>query len=128
VDEVLRFESPLHITTMRFTTEPVAIAGVRIPANQFVHISLPASNRDARRFPRPDHFDVTRDPRGHLAFGHGIHFCVGAPLARLEGEIALRKLLDRFSVLTPDPEAPAPRWRPSLLIHGLQNLPITYVR
>jgi cytochrome P450 len=128
VEEVLRYESPVHIATLRFTTAPVVIGGVEIPPHELVQISLPAANRDASQFPDPDRFDIARDTRGHLAFGHGIHYCVGAPLARMEGEIALGKLLDRYPQLDLDAREPEVRWRPSLLVHGLRTLPITYSR
>lgn len=128
VEEALRYESPVHFATLRFTTEPVAIGGVEIPPHELVQISLPAANRDASHFPDPDQFDIARDTRGHLAFGHGIHFCVGAPLARMEGEITLRKLLGRYPRLDLDAREPQVSWRPSQMVHGLRTLPIVYSR
>ena len=85
---------------------------------------ITSANRDGAKFPDADQMDITRDPTGHLAFGYGIHYCVGAPLARMEGEIALRRLLDRFPglALTGDPEQL--RWRPSTLMRGLESLPV----
>lgn len=124
VEEFLRLESPIHLATLRFTTEPVRVGQAEIPAEEFVLISLLAANRDDERYPDPDRLDVTRQAGGHLAFGHGIHFCVGAPLARLEARIAIGRLLERFPELRLAAEPKALRWRDSSLIHGLQTLPV----
>ena len=124
VEEMLRFDGPLMHTTFRFTTEPVVVGGTEIPAGEFVWIGLAAVNRDPERFDAADSFDVGRDAQGHLAFGHGIHFCLGAPLARMEAQIALRGLVSRFPDLA---LATAPEnlvRRNSSLIHGLQALPV----
>jgi cytochrome P450 len=83
----------------------------------------PSANRDAAIFEDADRFDVTRDPNPHLAFGFGAHFCLGAPLARLEGEVALRALLERFPRLALATEAPA--YRPNPVLRGLTSLPVT---
>ncbi|WP_306204629.1 cytochrome P450 family protein [Actinoplanes sp. RD1] len=128
IEEVLRFDSPVHMASLRFTTEPVTVAGVTIPRHELVRIALPAANRDESRFPEPDRFDITRDTRGHLAFGHGIHFCLGAPLARLEAEIAVGKLLDRYGRLELDVPQEDVTWRPSEIVHSLRSLPIAYGR
>lgn len=124
VDELLRFDSPLNLATNRFTAEPVMVGEVTIPAGQIVLISLLAANHDGARFPRPDTVDPHREPNPHLAFGHGIHYCLGAPLARLEGEIALGRLLQRFPVLRLDPDGPEPCYRVSTLMRGLSTLPV----
>ncbi|MBB2934059.1 cytochrome P450 [Amycolatopsis bartoniae] len=124
VEEFLRFEGPVNIATLRFTTEPVEVGGTVIPADQFVLISLLSANRDGEKFAEPDTLDVTRPAGGHLAFGHGIHYCVGAPLARLEAEIALGKLLDRFDTIELDGEPAGLRWRDSTLMRGLETLPV----
>ncbi|WP_027943276.1 cytochrome P450 family protein [Amycolatopsis taiwanensis] len=124
IEEFLRFEGPVNIATLRFTVEPVRVGEVEIPAGEFVLISLLSANRDPGRFPDPDRLDVTRAPGGHLAFGHGIHYCVGAPLARLEAEIALGGLLRRFDSLALEGEPETLRWRDSTLIRGLESLPI----
>lgn len=123
VEEFLRFESPLNTATTRFTIEPVRVGEVEIPAGQLVVVSLLAANRDARRYDEPDRLDVTRKPNPHLAFGHGIHRCLGAPLARLEGEIAIRRLLTRFQRITLDSSA-IPQYRGSTLMRGLTALPV----
>ncbi len=124
VEEFLRYDGPVGWATVRYTEEPVRIAGVEIPAGELVYIALNAANRDPERYADPDTLDVTGDASGHLAFGHGIHYCVGAPLARLEADIAFRTLLRRFPDLGPSPAAANPIWQPSLLIHGMTAFPV----
>ncbi|SEP32102.1 cytochrome P450 family protein [Amycolatopsis saalfeldensis] len=124
VEEFLRFDGPINIATLRFTKEPIEVGETTIPAGEFVQVSLLAANRDAERFPDPDQLDVTRPAGGHVAFGHGIHYCVGAPLARLEAEIALGGLLARFPDLRLAVEPEQLRYRNSTLVHGLQELPV----
>jgi cytochrome P450 len=99
IEELLRFDSPVPHSTFRYAVEPVAIANATIPAGAQVIISLAAANRDATRYVDPDEVDIDRPYVRHLAFGHGIHFCLGAALARMEGEIALGSLLRRFPQL-----------------------------
>ncbi|GIE33719.1 cytochrome P450 hydroxylase [Actinoplanes italicus] len=124
VEEVLRMASPAATSTYRVTTRPLTLGTVTIPAGEQVLVSLLAANRDPERFTDPDTFDPDRGDGGHLAFGHGIHFCLGAPLARLEAGIALDRLFARH----PDLEAAVPpedlRWRSGLLMHGLAALPV----
>ena len=124
IEEFLRIGSPIHIATLRFTTEAVAVDDVEIPAGEFVMISLLAANADEARFDDPHQLDVTRPAGGHLAFGHGIHYCLGAPLARLEGEIAIGRLLARFPSLRLAVEPADLRRRTSTLVHGLRELPV----
>ncbi|MGH3170152.1 MAG: cytochrome P450 family protein [Trebonia sp.] len=124
VEELLRYANPLNHATERFTLTPVVIGGVEIPAREWVIVATSSANRDASRFEDPSSLDVGRDATGHVAFGHGIHYCLGAPLARLEGEIAIGSLLSRFpglSLAVPESEL---RWRVSSLIHGLESLPV----
>src|SRR5205823_11228492 len=109
----------LNIATYRYTTQPLELGGVRIPAGEFVMVSLASANRDGTRFADADRVDVTRNPVGHLAFGHGIHYCIGAPLARMEGEIAIGRLLERFPNLALARDPGQLRWRPSTLMRGL---------
>jgi cytochrome P450 len=123
VEELLRFDSPVNVATVRFTSAPIRIGETAIPANEFVMISVLAANRDASQFREPDRLDIARRSNGHLAFGHGIHYCVGAPLARLEGEIALDRLLTRFDGITLD-ECQQLEYRHSTLVHGLMTLPV----
>lgn len=125
VDEFLRYESPSAIATIRFTTEPVTIADVTIPAEQVVLISPGAANRDPRRYSDADALDVEReDSASHLAFGHGIHYCIGARLARAETEIALKSLLTRFPDLHLAIAPEAVEWRRTRLIRGPARLPV----
>ncbi|MFE7129148.1 cytochrome P450 [Streptomyces sp. NPDC057617] len=127
IEETLRYEPPVQIAAYRYTAEPVTLAGVRIPKGERVVISLAAANRDPARFAEPERFDIRRDPaanRAQLAFSHGIHHCLGAPLARLEASVALPALLNRFPDLALDGSS-APEWRPSLL-RGLHRLPVRW--
>jgi cytochrome P450 len=124
VEELLRFANPLNHATDRYAPEPLEVGGVLIPAGEPVLVVTSSANRDPARFPDPDRLDLGRDASGHVAFGHGIHYCVGAPLARLEGEIAFGALLARFPGLSLAVEPSQLRWRPSSLIHGLETLPV----
>jgi cytochrome P450 len=124
LEELLRYVNPVNNATFRFTGEPVEIGGVPIGANEVVFVSLSGANRDPSRYAGPERLDLGRDSSGHLAFGHGIHYCLGAPLARLEAEIAFRGLLERFGSMTLAVPADELRWRPSTLIHGLESLPV----
>src|SRR5580658_9449548 len=124
VEELLRYVSSVNDATFRFTGEPVEIDGVPIGPGEVVLVSLSGANRDPSRYAYPEGLDIGRDSGGHLAFGHGIHYCVGAPLARLEAEIAFGMLLERFGSMTLAVPPDALRWRPSSLIHGLESLPV----
>ena len=124
VEEFLRFEGPVGFATLRYAGEPMEIAGSAVAEGEFVHVALGAANRDPARFADPDRLDVGRSPTGHLAFGHGIHHCLGAPLARIEGEIALAALLERFPGLRlADPEF-TPDWVEGFRMRGLRALPV----
>ncbi|AXB44116.1 cytochrome P450 family protein [Amycolatopsis albispora] len=124
VEEFLRLDGPVNLATLRFTAEPVRVGEVEIGAGEFVLISLLAANRDPARFEDPAKLDVKRPAGGHLAFGHGIHYCVGAPLARAEAEIAIGRLLARFDGLALAGEPSRLRWRASTLMHGMEQLPV----
>src|SRR5271166_936054 len=95
VEEILRFDGPVQ-STIRFTTEDFNLGGTALPAQQGCFIILAAANRDPAQFEDPDRFDITREPRDHVALGEGIHFCIGAPLARMEGAIAINAMIQRF--------------------------------
>ncbi|WP_434587555.1 cytochrome P450 family protein [Streptomyces sp. A5-4] len=124
IDELLRFDSPVGIATFRYSTEALTLGGTEIPAGVPVLIAPGAANRDPARFTEPDRLDLDRDSRAHLAFGHGIHRCVGAPLARAEAEIALRALITRFPKVRPAVPAEELRWRHTRLMRGLESLPL----
>ncbi|CAM5662366.1 cytochrome P450 [Streptomyces spiroverticillatus] len=126
VEEMLRYDGPVENATWRFTREPLELAGVSIPAGKPVLVSLASGDRDPARYPEPDRFDIRRAPQGHLAFGHGIHFCLGAPLARMEGRIAIRTLLERCPDLALAPDAGALDWVPGLLMRGVRKLPVRW--
>jgi cytochrome P450 len=127
IEELLRYESPVKLTPfVRITTTEVTIGGVVIPAHQPVLVSFAAANRDPAQFPDPDRLDIFRAERGHLALGHGIHFCLGAPLARLEAEIAFTTLLAGCPDLALAVAPEELQWRRSRILRGLKRLPVTF--
>ena len=126
VEEFLRYESPAETSTPRFTTEPVQLGGVTIPAGEMVLAALASANRDPDRYPDADRFDIGRGDQSHLAFGHGIHFCLGAGLARLEGQVAFETLLSRLPGLALAVEPGGLAWRPGILMRGLVDLPVRW--
>lgn len=115
VEELLRYDGPFSQGLVRVATSDVVVGGVTIPRSSYVNVSLGAANRDPSRYPEPDVLQLGRDP--HVAFGHGIHYCVGARLARIEGEIAFGTLLRRFPELV---LAAEPEWRVGF-IRGLAS-------
>jgi cytochrome P450 len=125
VEEMLRYDGPLAIGVTRYTTCPVTIAGVRIPAGERVVLGLGAANHDPGRFPQPGALDIARDERSHLAFGHGPHYCLGAPLARLEAQIAFGTLLSRLEDLTLAIPVSSLRWRQTIF-RALDELPVSF--
>ena len=122
VEELLRLDAPLHLFT-RYALEDVELAGVRLRKGEKIGLLLGAANRDPERFPDPDAFDPGRDPNSHVTFGAGIHFCVGAPLARLEMAIALPILFDRLPGLR---LVGKPRYRDAFHFHGLEALKVEW--
>ena len=125
VEELLRIESPLEVATARFATSEVMVEGRCIQAGDLVFVSLAAANRDPCRYTNADEIDPARQPvASHLAFGHGIHFCAGAALARLQGEIAFSTLARRCPGLQLDVPAGAIEWLPGLILRGLRSLPV----
>jgi cytochrome P450 len=126
VEEMLRFLGIVHSGIPRTTTEDVEVGGVAIPADSLVVLSLAGANRDPRFLTGADRLDVTRDAGGHLAFGHGVHHCLGAPLARMEMRIAFPALLRRFPGLAPAVPFEEVAFRAFHFIYGLQSLPVTW--
>jgi cytochrome P450 len=128
VEELLRYDSAVQMSYERYAREELTIAGVTISQGETVHALLGSANRDERYFERPDDLDITREPNRHLAFGQGVHYCVGAPLARLEGQIAINTLLRRFPDLRLAVPSHALRRRRGLGLRGLASLPVLLSR
>jgi cytochrome P450 len=124
IEELLRFTSPLDLASQRFAREDLTIDSVSIRQGDVVIAVLGSANHDELQFRDPETLDLTREPNKHLAFGQGAHFCVGAPLARLEGQVALTTLFRRFPTLRLAQPAESLRWRKSLIIRGLEALPV----
>ena len=123
MNELLRYESPLPFTSWRGTLEPVEFGEVTVPADDSLFLCLGAANRDPARFPDPDRLDLYRTAPGHLAFGHGAHYCLGAHIGRMTAEAAVTTVLRRLPGLRPDG---TPRWRPSMFERGLSVLPVAW--
>lgn len=121
IEETLRYESPVQML-FRIAREDVEMHGQRIPKGAMVWPVLGSANRDEAKYPDPDRFDITRDTSGHLAFGHGIHFCIGAPLARLETRVAMEELLPHLANVHL-PEA-TPEYIDAFFLRGLKTLPL----
>lgn len=124
IEEMLRYDGPVNVATLRYSTAPIAVGDTEIPANEMVLVALGSANHDERHFTDAARFDPERSTSGHLAFGHGVHYCLGAGLARLEARIALTRLVERFPDLTLAVDDAEMRWRESILIRGLQDLPV----
>lgn len=120
VEEMLRYDGPVQ-GTARVALEDVEIGGRRIARGQLVMTMLAAADRDPEQFPRPEELDITREENRHVAFGYGIHFCLGAPLARLEGQVAIATLVQRAPALRLDGD---PVWGGSFILRGLTSLPV----
>lgn len=125
VEEMLRYESPIQYVTRR-AAQAVELEGTRIPAGALVMASIGSANRDPEQFPQADEFDAARRPNRHLAFGFNAHFCLGAPLARLEARIAFERLLGRLDGL--ELIDPQPSWRANPMFRGLVSLPVRFAR
>ncbi len=123
IEEFLRWGSPIAQAPLRFAAEDIDFDGVVVPRGAMVMVSLAAANHDPARFEAPDELEPVRDTTGHLAFGHGLHFCLGASLARLEAEVALRTLLDRYPGIAAASALPVVRRR-SVLVNAWQRLPV----
>jgi cytochrome P450 PksS len=126
IEELLRFTNPLETATERYAREDVTIAGVTIPRGALVFAVIASANRDATQFEDPDRLDITREKNRHLAFGQGAHFCLGAPLARLEGQIAIPTLVRRLPNLRLARPVESLRWRATPILRGLETLPVNF--
>ena len=125
VEELLRFTSPVETGTERYAKEDVTISGVTIPRGSLVLAAIASANRDERYFPNPDQLDLAREPNKHLAFGLGPHYCLGAPLARLEAQIAFAALLRDTSYIQLRGTREQLQWNRGLILRGLKSLPLT---
>jgi cytochrome P450 len=123
LEESMRFDGAVHFLT-RVAREDLEVSGQVIRRGQVIYPLLGAANRDPAPFRDPDHFDVIRAPGKHVAFGLGGHYCLGAPLARLQGQVALRALLDRLPGLCL--AGPTPQYRDNFMLRGLEALPVVF--
>ena len=125
VEELLRYTSPVEIATERYARQELEISGTQVPRGELVLAVLGSANRDEQHFENPGVLDLTRDPNRHLAFGRGgVHHCLGAPLARMEGQIAITALLRHFPRMDLDVEPGSLRWHRGLFLRGLEKLPL----
>ncbi|WP_020386162.1 cytochrome P450 family protein [Kribbella catacumbae] len=125
VDELMRYDPAASVGTFRFTKAEIQVGDVLIPANQILALSWGSANRDETRFPDPDRLDVTRCPQNTFSFGHGPHYCIGIPMAKMQIEIALDRLLARYPDLRLAVPAEEVEWTSSALLHGLAALPVS---
>jgi len=126
VEELLRYDGPVETSTFRYAAEDITIDGVTIHKGDTVLVVLASANRDAARFADADQLNITRADNRHLAFGKGIHFCLGAPLARMEGQIAIGTLIRRMPALQSAVPLDQLEWRPGTLIRGLRAFPVRF--
>ncbi|PZT72181.1 cytochrome P450 [Streptomyces sp. AC1-42W] len=126
IEELLRFDGPVELATWRYATEPLRIGGTQIREGDPVLVVLAAADRDPARFSEPDSLDLSRRDNQHLGYGHGIHYCLGAPLARLEGRTALETLFRRLPDVRLSVEPGDLRWRGGLIMRGLRTLPVEF--
>jgi cytochrome P450 len=126
VEELLRFDGPVELATWRYATAPISLGGQEIAVGDPVLVVLAAADRDPDRFDRPDLLDLNRRDNPHLGFGLGIHYCIGAPLARLEAQYAIAALLRRLPDLALAADPADLRWRGGLIMRGLRQLPVNF--
>jgi len=126
IEELLRYDSPLELASSRWARCDTVLAGATIPRGALIAIGLTAANRDPQQFERPDVLDLAREPNRHVAFGQGVHYCLGAPLARLEAHIAFTALLRRFPELRLAVPSNKICWRKSMVLRGLEALPVAF--
>lgn len=124
IEEMLRYNGPVEFSTSRWAAEDMEFRGQRFQQGDLVIVALDSANRDPDQFKDPDLFDITREKSPHLAFGKGIHLCLGAPLARLEGEIAIQALLRRFPRFALDGDVRNLEWRPGMIVRGVREIPL----
>src|SRR6266487_726012 len=126
IEELVRFVCPVETATERYAREDIPIVGTTIPRGELVLAVLGSANRDAKYFDNPDALDITRSNNKHLSFGHGVHYCLGAPLARLEGQIAISTLLQRMPNLHLSVAPDQLRWHGAFVLRGLEALPVGF--
>ncbi|MCF7753939.1 cytochrome P450 [Paenibacillus xylanexedens] len=124
IEEMLRYNGPVEFSTSRWALEDIEFRGQRIAQGDLVIVALDSANRDEQQFKDADIFDITREKSSHLAFGKGIHLCLGAPLARLEGEIAVSTLLNRFPNIQLQADVNELEWRPGMNVRGVKEIPV----
>lgn len=126
VEELLRFTVPVETGTERYAREDITLHGMTIPRGSLTLAAIASANRDETVFENPNTLDITRSPNRHLSFGHGIHYCLGAPLARMEGSIALNTLLKRAPNLQLAVDSDTLKWRGAMVLRGLESLPVRF--
>jgi cytochrome P450 PksS len=126
VEELLRYTSPVFTTTERYARADAVVHRVTIPRGEMTLGVIGSANRDETVFDKPNELQITREPNKHLSFGQGIHFCLGAPLARMEAQIAFNTLLRRLPDLALKNPPHSLRWRPSIFLRGLASLPVKF--
>ncbi|MGM0898529.1 MAG: cytochrome P450 family protein [Bacillota bacterium] len=124
IEESLRFNGPVEFSTSRWAAEDLEFGGKTIHRGELVVVALNAANHDPEQFDNPELFDILREKSPHLAFGKGIHFCLGAPLARLEAQIAIDGLLKRFPGMTLAVDESELEWRPGMIVRGVREIPV----
>lgn len=124
IEEMLRYNGPVEFSTGRWVREDLVFKGVSMKKGEYVAVSLSSANRDPEQFNDPDLFDISREKNPHLAFGKGIHLCLGAPLARLEGEIAINTLLKRYPNIRLKVDVSELEWRPGMIVRGVKEMPL----
>ena len=126
VEELLRYDGPVETSTTRWTAVDLEFKGHHFRRGDIVRVVLSSANRDTAHIGCPAQLDLTRENNPHLAFGHGIHYCLGAPLARMEGQIALKTLFSHYPALRLQKPAANLKWRSGILFRGLENLPVAW--
>jgi cytochrome P450 PksS len=124
VEEMLRYCGPLMTATERYASEELELGDTTIPQGSLVYVSVASANRDQAAFPQADQFLIGREPNRHLAFGHGMHFCLGSSLARMEGQIALGAFASRFPNVRLAVDRSRLRWKGGVTLRGLLSLPL----